>query len=98
MARFGQGAFQIPHQFFNGLVFFARDHAQGTPVMLMRLQSDRVEQHGRRNVVRVGDKRHAHPGADRLILEMQAVRVPAGPEPENKRRGNGHAKGYRENQ
>jgi hypothetical protein len=98
MARFGQGAFQIPRQIFDWLMFFAGDRSQRTPVMLLRLESDSVEQHGRGHVVRVRDKRHAHPGADRLILEVQPARVPAGPEPENECPGNGHAKGDRQNQ
>jgi hypothetical protein len=98
MARFGQGAFQVPHQIFDRLMFFAGDRSQGTPVMLLRLESDSVEQHRRGHVVRVRDKRYAHPGAHRLILEVQAAGMPAGPQTENECPGNGHAKGDRQNQ
>jgi hypothetical protein len=98
MARFGQRPFQIPHQILDWLMFVARDRAQGAPVVLMGLESNSMEQDGGGQVVRVRNKRHAHPGADRLILEAQAVGVLSGPESENKCPGNYHTKRHRENQ
>ena len=94
----GQGTLQIPDHVFDRPVLFARNRSQGAPVVRLRLDSDSVEQQGRGHMVRVRDERHAHPGADRLILTLQVVGVPPCPERENERPGNGHAKGYRQNQ
>jgi hypothetical protein len=98
VTRGGQGTFQIPHHILDRPVLLARDGPQGPPVMRLRFQPDGVEQNGGRHVVRVRDERHAHPGADRLILPLQVAGVPPCPERENERPGNGHAKGYRQNQ
>lgn len=90
----GQGALQIPDQIFNRPVLLARDYPQRPSVMLLWFEAQGVEKHGGRHVVSVRDEWHAHPGADRLILKVQAAGVPAGPECENKGSGNGHAKGH----
>jgi Protein kinase domain len=60
------------------------------------LQSDRAEQQLGRHMVNVRDERHAHPWADRLVLQAQAVRIPAGPVAENERSGNCHQKSHRQ--
>ena len=98
VTRAGQGALQIPHHILDRSVFRARDRPQRPPVMLLRFKPDSVEQHGGGHVVSVRDERHAHPGADRLILRVQAAGVAASPERENQCPGNGHAKGHRQNE
>jgi hypothetical protein len=98
VTRAGQGAFQIPHHIFDRPMLLARDDPQRSPVVLLWFEPDSLEQHGGRHVVSVGNERHAHPGADRLILKVQAPGVPAGPERENECPGNGHRKGHRQNQ
>jgi hypothetical protein len=76
----------------------ARDGPQGPPVALPRLEADSMEQYGGRHVVRVRNERHAHPGADRLILRVQMAGVPAAPERENECHCDGYAKGRRHNE
>jgi hypothetical protein len=98
VARAGQGALHIPYHIFDRPVLFARDRPQRPPVKLLRFEPDSVKQHGGRHVVRVRDERHAHPGTDRLILEVQAAGVPASPEREYEGPGYGHAKGHRQNE
>jgi len=98
MARTGQGTLQIPHHILHGPAFFARDGPQRPPVMRLWFQPDGVEEHTGRHVVGVRDERDAHPGADRLILPLQAAGVPPGPKRENEGPGNGHAKGHRQNE
>jgi hypothetical protein len=98
VTRASQGALQIPHHIFDRPVLLARDHTQRPPVALLWFEPDGLKQHGGRHVVSVGDERHAHPGADRLILKVQAPGVPAGPKRENECPGNGHRKGHRQNQ
>ena len=98
VTRGGQGALQILHHILYWPVLLARDSPQGPPVMRLRFQPDGVEQHGGRHMVRVRDERHAHPWADRLILQAEVAGVPAGSERENECPCNGHAKGYCQNE
>ena len=71
---------------------------QGPPVVRNGLQSDRPEQQLGWHVVNVRDERHAHPRADGLVLQAQAVRMPAGPVAENERAGNCHQKRHRQDE
>jgi hypothetical protein len=64
--------------------------------MRHRLQSDGPEQYLGRHVVNVRDEWHAHPRADWLVLQAQAVRIPAGPVSENERPGNRYQKRRRQ--
>jgi hypothetical protein len=98
VTRAGQGALQIPHQILDGPVLLARDGPQRPPVILLGFEPEGAEEQGEGHVVSVRDERHAHPGADRLILKVQAAGVPASPERENECPGNGHAKGHRQNE
>ena len=98
VTRAGQGALHIAYHVFDRPVFLARDRPQRPPVVRLRFEPNGMVQNGRGYVVSVRDERHAHPGADRLILKVQAAGVPACPEPENERPGNGHAKGHRQNE
>jgi hypothetical protein len=90
--------FQIPHHILDRPMLLAGDVPQRPPVMLMRFQPDGVEQNVGRHMVGVGDERHAHPRADRLIFPVQMAGVPARPEPEDECPGYGHAKGYHQNE
>jgi len=94
----GQRALQITHHVFDRPVFLARDRPQRPPVVRLRFEPNGMEQNGGGYVVSVRDERHAHPGADGLILKVQAAGVPASPETENECPGNGHAKGHRQNE
>jgi hypothetical protein len=94
----GQRALQIPHQVFDRPVLLAGYSTQWPPVVRLRLDSDGVEQHGGWHVMRVRDEWNAHPGPNRLILEVQPVRAAAGPEAEDKCAGNRYAKRHGENQ
>jgi len=96
MTRTLQRFLQIANEILNRPVFRPCDNTQGPPVMRDRLQSDRPEQHLGRHMVNVGYERHTHPGADWLVLQAQAVRMPAGPVTENESPGNRHQKSRRQ--
>jgi hypothetical protein len=98
VTRGGQGALQVPHHVFDWAMLLARDGPQRLPVMPLRFEADGVKQYGGGHMVRVGDERHVHPGADGFILNVQAAGVPASPGTEHECRGDGHAKGDQENQ
>ncbi len=74
------GALQLGDQFRNGALQVASDVPNGPPVTrLLRMNPNGLKQHGGGKVVGMGDKRHRHPRADRLIFRTDMPRPPAGP-------------------
>jgi hypothetical protein len=67
-----------------------RQMAKGAAVVrLARLDADGLEQYGRRDMMRVGDERERHPGADGFVRCMHAPRVAAGAEAKDESAGQG---------
>lgn len=73
------------------------DSAQRPAVVLIRWNSDGLKQKVRLHVMRMGDERHAHPGADRFILAADVAHMQSGPIAENKRSGDGQNQSQSEN-
>ena len=66
--------------------------------MFARLNSDGLEQNLGRDVMGVGDERHTHPRANRIILAANAARMDAGPETEDEGDGDGQDESQAEEQ
>ena len=74
------GALQLGDQFGNGALQFVCDVTNRPPVpRLLRMNPNRLKQHGGGHVVSMGDKWNRHPGADGLIFRADLPRLTAGP-------------------
>jgi len=95
VTRRGYGPLQIAYQILHWAVLIAGDGAQRPPVMPVCFESQSLEQCRRGHVVRVRNERHVHPWSNRLILEVEMPRVPAGPKGKDDCPGDRHAKCHR---
>ena len=62
------GALQLGHQFRDGALDVVSNVPNGSPIMrFLRMNVNRLKQHGGRDVVRMGYNWDRHPGMDGLI-------------------------------
>jgi hypothetical protein len=88
------GTLQLGYQFRNGAIQVVSDLANGSPIMrLPRKNPNSLKQHGRGDVVGMGDKRDRHPAADGLIFRADLPRVPASPVGEDESTGDRQQEG-----
>ena len=79
------GRIELANQIFCLSMRFARDAADGEPVLLLRIEPDSgIERFGR-NMMGVGDERNAHPAANGFVFPAHVMGMPAGPIAEHER-------------